>query len=94
MAAMEPIMPLPFLNLWISHPTDFPNSSASSIVINVGKPNTVTSAVGIEQICGEMQLIPGTHAAQQWDPKCPSALGSADVGPGQNGLGMDSLSLL
>lgn len=65
-----------------------------SVYVLLGKPNTVTSAVGIEQICGEMQLIPGTHAAQQWDPKCPSALGSADVGPGQNGLGMDSLSLL
>ena len=33
MAAIEPMIPLPFLNLYISQPTDFPNSSASSIVI-------------------------------------------------------------
>ena len=65
-----------------------------SVYALLGKPNTITSAVGIKQICGEMQLIPGTHAAQQWDPKCPSALGSADVGLGQDGLGMHSLSLL
>ena len=65
-----------------------------SVYALLGKPNTGTSAVGIKQICGEMQLIPGTHAAQQWDPKCPSALGSADVGLGQDGLGMHSLSLL
>ena len=34
MDAIDPIIPLPFLNLWISQPTDFPNSSASSIVMN------------------------------------------------------------